>query len=374
MIKRALHIVSFDIPYPPTYGGVIDVFYKIKYLSEAGIKLYCHNFQYEKRKPQPILEKYCEKVFYYKRKKFINPFLGNLPYIVKTRNDGELLTNLLQIDAPILFEGLHTCFFLNDKSLKDRKKIVRMHNIEHIYYMHLAEAEKDIVKKMYFLSESQKLKKYFNILMYADKIAAISNNDFTYLSKDYPDKTFYLPAFHPNDKIKIKEGKGNYALYTGNLSVVENIKAVTFLIKEIFNDIDYPLIIAGAFPPKSIIAMIEKYKNITLVANPSQQEMDNLLGNAHINVLPTFQPTGIKLKLLNALFASRFVIVTPDMVENTGLETLTIVVQDAHEMKNKIKEYSKLYFDSKIIEKRRLLLESEFSNKRNVKLLINELF
>ncbi len=374
MIKRALHIVSFDIPYPPTYGGVIDVFYKIKYLSEAGIKLYCHNFQYEKRKPQPILEKYCEKVFYYKRKKFINPFLGNLPYIVKTRNDGELLTNLLQIDAPILFEGLHTCFFLNDKSLKDRKKIVRMHNIEHIYYMHLAEAEKDIVKKMYFLSESQKLKKYFNILMYADKIAAISNNDFTYLSKDYPDKTFYLPAFHPNDKIKIKEGKGNYALYTGNLSVVENIKAVTFLIKEIFNDIDYPLIIAGAFPPKSIVAMIEKYKNITLVANPSQQEMDNLLGNAHINVLPTFQPTGIKLKLLNALFASRFVIVTPDMVENTGLETLTIVVQDAHEMKNKIKEYSKLYFDSKIIEKRRLLLESEFSNKRNVKLLINELF
>jgi len=374
LIKRALHIVSFDIPYPPTYGGVIDVFYKIKYLSEAGIKLYCHNFQYEKRKPQPILEKYCEKVFYYKRKKFINPFLGNLPYIVKTRNDGELLTNLLQIDAPILFEGLHTCFFLNDKSLKDRKKIVRMHNIEHIYYMHLAEAEKDIVKKMYFLSESQKLKKYFNILMYADKIAAISNNDFTYLSKDYPDKTFYLPAFHPNDKIKIKEGKGNYALYTGNLSVVENIKAVTFLIKEIFNDIDYPLIIAGAFPPKSIVAMIEKYKNITLVANPSQQEMDNLLGNAHINVLPTFQPTGIKLKLLNALFASRFVIVTPDMVENTGLETLTIVVQDAHEMKNKIKEYSKLYFDSKIIEKRRLLLESEFSNKRNVKLLINELF
>ena len=27
-----LNIVSFDVPYPPDYGGVIDVFYKIKEL------------------------------------------------------------------------------------------------------------------------------------------------------------------------------------------------------------------------------------------------------------------------------------------------------------------------------------------------------
>ena len=29
---KEVHIVSFDVPYPPNYGGVIDVFYKIKTL------------------------------------------------------------------------------------------------------------------------------------------------------------------------------------------------------------------------------------------------------------------------------------------------------------------------------------------------------
>ena len=36
-MDQHLHIISFDIPWPPNYGGVIDVFYKIKTLSEAGV-------------------------------------------------------------------------------------------------------------------------------------------------------------------------------------------------------------------------------------------------------------------------------------------------------------------------------------------------
>ncbi len=33
MPDKYLHIISFDIPYPPNYGGVIDVFYKLKALA-----------------------------------------------------------------------------------------------------------------------------------------------------------------------------------------------------------------------------------------------------------------------------------------------------------------------------------------------------
>ena len=35
-MTKAVNIVSFNIPYPPNYGGVIDVFFKIKALSKAG--------------------------------------------------------------------------------------------------------------------------------------------------------------------------------------------------------------------------------------------------------------------------------------------------------------------------------------------------
>ena len=46
MIK-AVNIVSFNIPYPPNYGGVIDVFYKIKALSKEGYEVYLHTFIYK---------------------------------------------------------------------------------------------------------------------------------------------------------------------------------------------------------------------------------------------------------------------------------------------------------------------------------------
>ena len=32
-----LHLVSFDVPYPPDYGGVIDVYNKIKTLYQVGV-------------------------------------------------------------------------------------------------------------------------------------------------------------------------------------------------------------------------------------------------------------------------------------------------------------------------------------------------
>jgi len=33
-----IHIISFDIPFPANYGGVIDVFYKAKALTDSGVK------------------------------------------------------------------------------------------------------------------------------------------------------------------------------------------------------------------------------------------------------------------------------------------------------------------------------------------------
>ncbi len=35
MVEQHLHIISFDVPAPPDYGGVIDVYYKAKALAES---------------------------------------------------------------------------------------------------------------------------------------------------------------------------------------------------------------------------------------------------------------------------------------------------------------------------------------------------
>ena len=73
MFNNKLHIVSFDVPFPPNYGGIIDVFYKIKALSELGVEIYLHAFEYKTGKSEE-LEKICKKVYYYPRKTSYNKF------------------------------------------------------------------------------------------------------------------------------------------------------------------------------------------------------------------------------------------------------------------------------------------------------------
>src|SRR5690606_3785580 len=132
-----LHIISFDVPYPANYGGVIDVFFKVKALVSLGVKVHLHCFEYG-RKPSAELEELCEEVYYYHRKTTRGYLFRRRPFIVVTRSSEELMQRLLKDDHPILFEGLHTCFYLADERLVDRFKIVRTHNIEHDYYRNLA--------------------------------------------------------------------------------------------------------------------------------------------------------------------------------------------------------------------------------------------
>ena len=43
---------------------------------------------------------------------------GNIPFIVKSRGNNELIQNLKKDKDPILFDGLHTTYILNYQILK----------------------------------------------------------------------------------------------------------------------------------------------------------------------------------------------------------------------------------------------------------------
>lgn len=367
-----LHIISFDVPYPPDYGGAIDVFYKLKALHAEGMKVHLHCFEYG-RGEKKELEQYCDKIFYYKRKMGKHLLLNALPFIVVSRSSEELMQNLLKDDAPILFEGLHCCFHLNDVRLKDRKKIVRMHNLEHNYYAGLAQVEKSFFRKKYFESEAKKLEKFESVLENVSAIAAISPADTKYLAGKYKNVSNIM-AFHPHETVTVKEGKGDFALYHGSLAVGENNKAALYLVNEIFNDIPAPLVIAGNGASAELKNAVQGKKNIELKENMSVEEIYSLIQNAQINVLPTFQATGIKLKLLSALYSGRHCIVNSPMVSATGLEPLCHIADSADGMKKKISELMSAPFTLEDKRKKVLVLEEKFSNEANVRKLMKLLF
>jgi hypothetical protein len=369
MSDAHIHIVSFDIPYPANYGGVIDVFFKAKFLAEKGIKVHLHCFEYG-RKPHKALSKIFHKVHFYERDISKKLVFKSIPYIVSSRVSEKLVENLLQDDFPILMEGLHTTSLLSDDRLKNRKRYVRAHNVEHEYYQHLAKVETDLFKRYYYSNEATKLKRYEKVLQKADLIFAISENDKAYFKKHY-DNVILIPAFHPFKVITSKLGKGEYVLYHGNLSVAENINAVNFLLENVFNELSIPFIVAGLNPSKQLKNLIGKMNHVQLVANPDDNHLQDLIENAHINVSITAQKTGLKLKLLNNLYNGRFCLVNDKMLSGSRLDELCIIANNEATLKRKIKSLFKKDFTEGAILEREKILGSMYNNGENVDRIID---
>jgi hypothetical protein len=372
-LEKHLHIIDFTVPYPADYGGVIDLFCKLPALQKEGVKIHLHCFDYG-RGQQKELEKYCVEVNYYQRRKFA---FSSLPFIVATRKNEQLLQKLLQDNYPILMEGIHCTYLLNDERFASRKKIVRLHNIEHEYYHHLYESATSLFKKIFFLRESKLLKKYEQaIVSKAQLFLSVTQKDAdTYKAKFKCTNIQHLPLFLPNDwKVNSKEGKGNYCLYQGDLSVPANEKAALWLIKEVFAGLEIPLIIAGKNPSSKLQSTVEKQQIISLVANPSSNEMDSLIANAQMNILPSFSSSGIKLKLLNALFHGRHCLVNNDTISGSGLDGLCYIANEPIGMKGLIKELYHQQFSSDEIEKRKVVLESRFNNETNARQMLKAIW
>ena len=50
-MSRHLHIVAFDLPYPPNYGGSTDMFFKLRAFAKLNIKVTLHVFLYGGKNP-----------------------------------------------------------------------------------------------------------------------------------------------------------------------------------------------------------------------------------------------------------------------------------------------------------------------------------
>jgi hypothetical protein len=242
--------------------------------------------------------------------------------------------------------------------------LVRTHNVEHEYYRNLSDAERNPLKKLFFRLESFKLKSFENTLKNASQLLCISPNDNFYFDRKFGNSHF-IPAFHPFNEIKSKTGKGKYILFHGNLSVSENIQAVEYLLKNVLNKVSFPVIIAGKDADERLAKKISQFTHIQLISNPAQEEMETMIRNAQICILPTFQDTGLKLKLLASLFSGRFCIANSAMIHKTGLEHLCHQADTPKDMIRLINELFVQEFTSEEIEKRKLILEEAFSNHRN---------
>ena len=372
-MEKHLHIVCFDVPYPPDYGGLFDLYYKIVALHKHDIQIHLHCYEYG-RGQQSELNKYCVEVKYYPRKTGLQGLSFSMPYIVSSRSDRQLLFNLSRDNYPILLEGIHSTYLLATGKLRERKVFVRLHNVEHEYYKRLKASTNSAFHKFYFLMESRLLKNYEKYIAKRAVIIAVSSDDETfYKTRFLAENIHYLPIFLPWREVFSKPGMGKYCLYHGNLSVPENESAAIWLINNIAGNISLPLVIAGHAPSSRLLKLAAS-KEVRVVADPVDKDLEGIISEAQINILPSFNNTGVKIKLLHALFAGRHCITNSAGDKGSGVEGLSHHCETAGEFQIMIQKLSGINFEENIITVRQTILESVYNNDRNALDLITLIY
>lgn len=350
-VAMKIHVVSFQVPYPANYGGAIDVYFKLLALQEMGVDVILHTFIYGNAQREPTLESVCKQVYYYQRDTSLKKQFSLLPYIVNSRQSTELLENLCKDDAPILFEGLHTCHLLSHPLLHNRRKAVRMHNIEHEYYRYLSKQSGWGWKSAYYYIESVRLHRYAKILRHADIVYAISEADKLWLEHEFSGiQIVNMPCFFNVDFTTSHPNTQPFVLYHGNLAVEENVIAAKYIMRQIaplMPQVDF--IIAGRSA-----CFDDVPRNVSLVDSPDDFQLNHLISTAAVHLLPTFQPTGIKLKLINTLAkANGVIIANREMLHGHTLGDFCIQADSPAEIVKQIQEHIDTPTPQDVIEKRR---------------------
>ncbi len=373
-MEKHLHIICFSVPYPVDYGGAMDLFYKLPALQSQGIQIHLHCFDYGRGK-QPALDQYCASVDYYERNTGHTGISNTLPYIVASRKNEQLLQRLLQDDHPILMEGIHCTYLLLDKRFTNRKCFVRLHNAEYQYYYDLFRNSFSPFKKLYYWLESRLLKSYEKKICNKAVFFSVSEKDRdTYREQLNCSSIEYLPLFIADWQVRSPEGIGAYCLYHGDLSVEANEKAVTWLLKKVFPPLKVPFVIAGKNPSEKLVKLIQACPSAKLLANPAESDMQDIIANAHIHVMPSYTTTGIKIKLLNALFNGRHCVVNPPTVDGSGLDAACHTATTADAFQQIIAQLYHQPFANEEIGLRKRLLKDLFDNKTNALDLIKRIW
>jgi hypothetical protein len=368
-VSPHVHIICAEAPWPVDNSIAIDIFYKIEALHKAGIKIHLHYFYTNSGCHPTELNKYCESISSYQTGKSKNGFIVN-----SCEGDDKLAAIINNDNHPVIFEGLKSTGVIHQIEKLGRKIIVRMHNDECRHYHHLEKTSSSFFEKFRLKRNTSSIKKYEDSLP-KNCLYAFSNKADVVNSKQdhHLINANHLPVFSPFKTVTSKTGIGNFCLYHGNLSDPSNEKAALWLLSKVYNDIQTPLVITGKNPGRQLVKQAELYTHTCLIENPSTTEMEDLIGKAQINVLPSFSYKKPELKLTHALLSGRHCVVNENAVAGTEYETTCHVGKTASAFKSIILQLYHRPFEEEEIELREKLFRS-INTEKPVEMLIEWLY
>ncbi|HRO85079.1 MAG TPA: glycosyltransferase family 4 protein [Niabella sp.] len=373
-MQNQLHIISQSTPYPGDCAVSIDILNRIKAFHNKGIDIHLHYFDINDEYPIELSD-YCKTVNVYKvANKNINKTKLNDQKKHFVHND--LVENINSNNFPVLFEGLSSTGVLEKINFENRKVCIRLHKDQNLGNELTQNGQQGVfgtfIKRIKNTFKERKEYPLPKNCMYA----CISEEDARQLKLMGISKAAFVPAFPTWQAVDIITGTGNFCLFHGNLSEPENEKAAFWLLNNVFNKIRIPFVIAGKNPTNRLIKAAHLYQHTCIVSNPCDSELNDLIHKAHINILPCLRKnyTGIRFKLLHAMYRGRHCITTPTIVRGSGLEKACHIGSSANNLAAIISQVYPLPFMEEEIKVRKKLLYETYNNEENINSFIDYLW
>ena len=347
-----LHLVCFDLPLSPLYGGTEEVDTKIRVLLELGVVLHVHAFVWPsvlRSGKFPDWHQRVASLRCYPRRWFVGPY-DTRPWAMVSRTSGDLVRNIACEPGPILIEGWQCADLLRASALKNRVIWVRSHNIESNYYSLQADSASSWMRKLYFVLESWRWRLYERSLprLLSDQqrrgiFSICPSETLSWARKNLT--AHYVPAFVGlSDRLDTeREDAKNYpmetpyALYHGRLDVAENVRAVRFLLTKVNFPGTVPLVIAGSRLPQSLRNNLQFKKGQRLVDTPTSSEMQAWLRHASVHCIPCYGMAGLRFKIIHAMLGGGHVLVSREGVSGMPWSEWVTVIESESDWENQVR-------------------------------------
>lgn len=324
-------VLSKKVPFPPLDGECLVVQQDIEMLKAMGFlvdlvslntdKHYIHPSQSQTHTPKDVTLYPIEINTAIHLKDLVLNFLSATPYNIERfycDNMKNKLEELLQSNKYdiVVFEGLHLHVYAEIiKEHSNALLIMRSHNVESEIWKRKSGLETNLIKKWYLLWLSRKIHAYEkNSFEIYHRFIAISERDLgIYQDLGMKTASFVLPyTIKSNAANKAKyEQYSPSIFFIGSFDWLPNYEGIRWFIEKVWSTIhaDFPewkLFIAGR---KMDIAdpIFQKAGIEALGEIPNTAEF---MQRHPIMIVPLFFGSGIRIKIIEALFQGRIIVST----------------------------------------------------------------
>ncbi len=363
LLNNHIHIVCPEIPHPLSTADMADTWFQLQLLHKAGLQVILHCFHDDNGQPADLsaLQDITFAIHLYERNQGHKGLSIRHPYCISSRSNPLLLQNLLQLNAPVLFQGMAATYCLPELVENGYKTFVRLNGIKSALYDASVKCEKSLLKKAFSFNEARLIRKWEEKITAHASIITSTPRDQHMLEERYPGSCIkYIPLLIPLPAIDSKPGSGMYCLYYGDMSDPENEKIVQWLGERIFSKIPVPLVVADTGTAARTAEPAHHESNICMISQPDEPALKDLIEKAQVIILPRCHQHGFDTRLITALEKGRHCVCNDLMVMDTGLEKCFIVASDCGEMKSAVMKHFSRPFTQYDINERTHLLSTAF--------------